>query len=64
MIGNRVRVVTNDGMPASGAVEGNLHKLDIAGATVWRTDLMPEAQGNVFIPMQRIQEIIDLGRSL
>jgi len=63
MIGNHVRVLTNDGFPSSGAVEGNLHKLDVAGATVWRTNVMPEAQGNVFIPMHRIKEIVDLGRA-
>jgi hypothetical protein len=63
MIGNRVRVITNDGFPSSGAVEGNLHKLDAAGAVVWRTNVMPEAQGNLFIPMCRIREIVDLGRA-
>jgi hypothetical protein len=62
MIGTRVRVLTNDGWPSSGAVEGVLHKLDAAGATVYRTDVMPESQGNLFIPMQRIREIVDLGR--
>lgn len=60
---NRVRVITNDGSPPSGAVEGNLRKLDGAGAVVWRTNVMPEAEGNVFIPMRRIIEIIDLGRA-
>ncbi len=63
MIGNRVRVITNDGFPASGAVEGNLKRVDAAGAVVWRTDGMPEAQGNLFIPMHRIREIVDLGRA-
>jgi len=63
MIGNRVRVITNDGFPSSGAVEGNLHKLDTAGAVIWRTNVMPEAQGNLFIPMFRIREIVDLGRA-
>lgn len=64
MIGNRVRVITNDGFPSSGAVEGELRKLDVAGAVVWRTsNVMPEAQGNLFIPMNRIREIVDLGRS-
>jgi len=63
MIGNRVRVITNDGYPSSGAVEGSLHKLDTAGAVIWRTNVMPEAQGNLFIPMGRIREIVDLGRA-
>lgn len=58
MVGNRVRVITNDGR----VVEGNLHKLDTAGAVVWRTDLMPEVQSNLFVPMHRIDEIVDLGR--
>ncbi len=63
MIGNRVRVITTDGFPASGAVEGTLKKLDVTGAVVYRTDVMPESQGNLFIPMYRIREIVDLGRS-
>lgn len=63
MIGNRVRVITSDGYPASGAVEGNLNKLDAAGAIIWRTNVMPEAQGNIFVPMHRIREIVDLGRA-
>ena len=63
MIGHRVRVITNDGSPASGAIEGNLNKLDAAGAIIWRTNVMPEAQGNVFVPMHRIREIVDLGRA-
>lgn len=47
-----------------GSVEGTLHRLDPAGAIVYRTsDVMPEAQGNVFIPMGRILEIVDLGRA-
>jgi len=62
MIGNRVRVLTNDGFPSSGSVEGVLHKLDQSGAIVYRQDVMPEAQGNIFIPMRRIREIVDLGR--
>lgn len=62
MIGNRVRILTNDGFPSSGAVEGVLHKLDTAGAIIWRHDVMPEAQGNLFVPMRRIREIVDLGR--
>lgn len=63
MIGNRVRVLTNDGFPSSGAVEGILHKLDSAGAVVYRTSGAPEAQGNLFIPMYRVREIVDLGRA-
>lgn len=62
MIGNRVRVITNDGFPSSGSVEGTLHKLDAAGAIVFRQDVMLEDQGNLFIPLQRIREIVDLGR--
>lgn len=62
MLGNHVRVLTNDGFPSSGAIEGILHKLDAAGAVIFRTDTMPEAQGNLFIPMRRIREIVDLGR--
>ncbi len=62
MIGNYVRVITNDGFPASGSIEGELRKLDGAGAVVYRHDVMPEARGNLFIPMGRIREIVDLGR--
>lgn len=62
MIGNRVHILTNDGSSPR-TVEGNLRKLDTAGAVIWRTDVMPEAQGNVFIPMHRISEIVDLGRA-
>jgi hypothetical protein len=62
MIGNRIRIITNDGFPTNGSVEGVLHKLDAAGALVFRTDVMPEAQGAIFIPMYRIREIVDLGR--
>lgn len=63
MNGNRVRVITNDGYPGSGAVTGVLHKLDAAGAIVYRECSLPEGQGNVFIPAHRIREIVDLGRS-
>ena len=63
MIGNRVRVLTNDGFPSSGAVEGILHKLDAAGAIVWNLSAMPEQRANLFIPMLRIREIVDLGRA-
>lgn len=62
MIGNRVRIITSDGFPVSGAIEGELRKLDSAGAIIYRTDTMPEAQGNLFVPMGRIREIVDLGR--
>lgn len=60
MIGNRVRLITNDGSPASGAVTGILHKLDEAGAIIWRE---ADHSATVFIPMLRIREIIDLGRA-
>lgn len=65
MIGNRVRVITNanDGFPSSGSIEGVLHKLDTAGAIVHRCYGMPEQQGNLFVPMWRIREIVDLGRA-
>lgn len=59
MIGNRVRVILTDGMQ----VVGTLHKLDQAGAIVWREHSLPEGQGNSFIPMHRVFEIIDLGRA-
>jgi hypothetical protein len=61
MIGNRVRaIVTGDVRSLS--VEGELRKLDAAGATIYRHGGMPETCGLVFIPMQRIIEIVDLGR--
>ena len=64
MIGNRVRVITLGDGGRRGSTEGTLHRLDPAGATVYRTsNVMPEAQGNVFIPMGRIVEIVDLGRA-
>lgn len=64
MIGNRVRVITQSAEGRNGYTEGTLHRLDVAGATVYRTsNVMPEAQGNVFIPMGRIIEIVDLGRA-
>lgn len=60
MIGNRVRVVTVDG---TGSVVGTLHKLDPAGAYVYRECSIPEGRGAVFIPMHLISEIVDLGRA-
>lgn len=60
MIGNQVRVITNDGYPSSGAINGELRKLDAAGATIYRNQGLDN--GNVFIPMQRIREILDMGR--
>jgi len=29
----------------------------------WREHQLPEGQGNTFIPMHRIHEIVDLGRA-
>lgn len=64
MIGNRVRVITASPEGRNGSTEGTLHRLDPAGAIIYRTsNVMPEAQGNVFIPMGRIVEIVDLGRA-
>lgn len=64
MIGNRVRIIIVRESDRQGATEGTLHRLDAAGATVYRTsNVMPEAQGTVFIPMGRIIEIVDLGRA-
>jgi hypothetical protein len=63
MIGNLVRIITSDGYPSSGSVEGTLHKLDVTGAIIWRRGTMPEQQGNIFVPMHRIREIVDLGRA-
>lgn len=62
MIGHRVIIVTLDGFPAAGQYDGVLHKLDAAGATIWRFGQMPEQEGNLFVPMNRIKEILDKGR--
>lgn len=63
MIGNRVRVTTTALNPATGSVTGVLKRLDAAGVTLWRDDLMPEQQCNVFIPMHLVEHILDLGRA-
>lgn len=62
MIGHDVRVLFTDD---TAALEGELRQLDQAGATVYRhgTYGLPETQGNVFVPMHRVKEIIDLGRT-
>jgi hypothetical protein len=44
-------------------VQGVLHKCDAAGVIVYMTEGLPEMQGNLFIPMARIIEIVDLGRA-
>jgi hypothetical protein len=59
MQGNRVRMILLDG----NSVTGILHKLDVAGAVVYRDQGIPEAHGTVFLPMHRIQELVDLGRA-
>lgn len=63
MIGNNVRVLFTDEPTAW--LDGELRKLDPTGATIWRpgTYGLPETQGNVFVPMHRIKEIIDQGRT-
>jgi hypothetical protein len=63
MVGNRVRVVTSAISPATGSVTGVLKRLDAAGVTLWRDDILPEQQHNVFIPMHRVENIVDLGRA-
>jgi hypothetical protein len=60
MIGNRVRVIRE---APEGSVDGILHKLDPAGVRLYRESSLPEGRGMVFIPMQRIVEIVDLGRA-
>lgn len=60
MVGNRVRIVIA-GSPNT-LLEGVLHSLTAEGAIIWPTGGMPEQSGNRFIPMHRINEIIDLGR--
>lgn len=59
MVGNRVRVVLID----CNTVTGTLHRLETAGVIIWRDSSLPEGQGNSFIPMHRIREIVDLGRA-
>jgi hypothetical protein len=59
MIGNHVRVIRENETP----VQGVLHKCDAAGVIVYMTEGLPEMQGNLFIPMARIIEIVDLGRA-
>jgi sortase (surface protein transpeptidase) len=59
MIGNRVRLITTEGP----TIMGTLHRLDQAGATIYREHSLPEGQGNVFIPAHRIVEVVDLGRA-
>lgn len=60
MIGHRVRIVYAD---AQYSTTGTLHKLDAAGALIWREGTLPEQQGTIFVPMHRIKEILDLGRA-
>lgn len=76
MIGNRVRVILESGSRDSGvrvpfasdvqqtSIEGILHKLDSAGATIFATHGPKEGQTNHFIPMWRIVEVVDLGRPI
>jgi hypothetical protein len=59
MIGNYVRVIREH----ENAVQGVLKTCDGAGVVVYRTEGLPEMQGNLFIPMGRIVEIVDLGRA-
>lgn len=66
MIGNRVRVFLDSSETGSArqtTVTGILHKIDDAGALIWRESSIPEGCGTSFIPMHRIYEIIDLGRA-
>lgn len=67
MIGNRVRIICEPESFCNNRqgelITGTLHKLDPAGATIWREHPLPEGHGNSFIPMHRIHEIIDLGRA-
>ena len=63
MIGNRVKVIFVPTHNDAHSIVGTLHKLDGAGAIIWRENTLPEGQGNVFIPMHRIHEIVDLGRA-
>lgn len=66
MIGHRVRIHISEADRYGGRyvdVTGTLHKLDEAGAYIYREHSLLEGQGTVFIPMHRIHEIIDLGRA-
>lgn len=60
MVGNRVRIVQS-----SSSVEGVLKNLDAAGAiiSIEIEGIMPELLWHRFIPMNRIVEIVDLGRA-
>jgi hypothetical protein len=60
MVGHRVRIYLLD---KPDQVTGVLHKLNEAGAYIYREHSLPEGQGMVFIPMGRIREIVDLGRA-
>jgi hypothetical protein len=62
VIGNRVEIVVYESEEAT-LITGTLHQLDSLGAVIWRENAMPEQQCNVFIPMHRIHEIVDLGRA-
>lgn len=59
MTGNNVRVIRKGGQSP---VQGELRRLDAAGATIYRNVGIPEAHGNLFVPMGEIVEIVDLGR--
>ena len=63
MIGRRVRVHLNHAYPEQTTVTGTLHKLDQAGATIWRECSLPEKEGISFFPAHRILEIEDIGRA-
>jgi nitrogen regulatory protein PII len=60
MIGNNVRVIRAGDLKA---VQGELRQMNSEGATVYRSDGMPEQRGALFLPMHTIVEIVDLGRS-
>lgn len=65
MIGNRVKIITAPvGEGPQGMVTGTLKRLDVYGAVIWRESSLPEQECDVFMPMRRIIEIIDLGRAL
>lgn len=61
MIGNQVRIFLMTGGPGN-VIEAELRKLDAAGATIYEHGYNGSGRGTMFIPMHRIDKIIDLGR--
>lgn len=65
MIGNNVRVILLDAVNSTYEIcDGELRKLDATGAMVYIHGMLQDPNvGLKFLPMHRIVEIIDRGRT-